>query len=184
MKKFNKKGMKKIAALTLALVFCLLNCSAAFANVQAGIYTAGGVKVTPNLATVAINNKEFVFDAYNIDGNNYFKLRDLAFILMDTNKKFDVSWDAATKTMNVVTGKEYTKIGGEMSKTEPKEASTVRSDAKIMMDGKEIQVEVYNIGGNNYFKLRDLGKEMNFNVDWNVISKTIGIDTLKVYVEK
>ncbi|MEG0798795.1 MAG: WG repeat-containing protein, partial [Acidaminococcaceae bacterium] len=42
---------------------------------------------------VTVNGKDVAFDAYNINGNNYFKLRDLAFALSGSEKQFDVGWD-------------------------------------------------------------------------------------------
>ena len=39
-----------------------------------------------------------------------------------------------------------------------------KSNQDIWVDGEKIQMEAYNIGGNNYFKLRDIGKEMDFAV--------------------
>jgi uncharacterized protein YkwD len=37
---------------------------------------------------------------------------------------------------------------------------------KIYVDGQQVQMEAYNINGNNYVKLRDIGKEVGFNVYW------------------
>lgn len=34
----------------------------------------------------------------------------------------------------------------------------------IYVDGRQVQMTAYNIGGNNYVKLRDIGKEVGFNV--------------------
>ena len=34
----------------------------------------------PTTSTVLVNGKETVFEAYCIDGYNYFKLRDLAYV--------------------------------------------------------------------------------------------------------
>ena len=36
----------------------------------------------------------------------------------------------------------------------------------IYVDGRQVQMTAYNIGGNNYVKLRDIGKEVGFNVYW------------------
>jgi hypothetical protein len=49
----------------------------------------------PTTANVLVNGIAVKFEAYNIGGNNYFKLRDLAMALSGTGKQFDVSWDAA-----------------------------------------------------------------------------------------
>jgi uncharacterized protein YkwD len=37
---------------------------------------------------------------------------------------------------------------------------------KIYVDGQQVEMEAYNINGNNYVKLRDIGKEVGFNVYW------------------
>jgi len=36
------------------------------------------------------------------------------------------------------------------------------STQPIYVDGQRISMAAYNIGGNNYVKLRDIGKAMNF----------------------
>ena len=38
---------------------------------------------------------------------------------------------------------------------------------QIFVDGKQVPMETYNINGNNYVKLRDIGKEVGFNVYWD-----------------
>ena len=41
----------------------------------------------------------------------------------------------------------------------------------------------YNIGGNNYFKLRDLGQALGFNVTWDDATRTVSILTDQDYSE-
>ena len=36
----------------------------------------------------------------------------------------------------------------------------------IYVDGKQVSMTAYNIGGNNYVKLRDIGQQVGFNVYW------------------
>lgn len=36
----------------------------------------------------------------------------------------------------------------------------------IYVDGRQVQMTAYNIGGNNYVKLRDIGQQVGFNVYW------------------
>ena len=38
------------------------------------------------------------------------------------------------------------------------------STQKLYVDGATVQMEAYNIGGNNYVKLRDVGEAVGFNV--------------------
>ena len=42
-----------------------------------------------------------------------------------------------------------------------------RSAQPIYVDGKQVQMEAYTIAGNNYVKLRDVGKSVGFNVYWD-----------------
>ena len=42
-----------------------------------------------------------------------------------------------------------------------------RSNQPIYVDGQQVQMEAYAIGGNNYVKLRDVGKAVGFNVSWD-----------------
>ena len=42
-----------------------------------------------------------------------------------------------------------------------------RSTHRIYVDEREVQMEAYVINGNNYVKLRDIGKQVGFNVYWN-----------------
>ncbi len=42
-----------------------------------------------------------------------------------------------------------------------------RCTSPILLNGAPIEIEAYNINGHNYFKLRDIGKAVGFNVYWN-----------------
>ena len=50
-----------------------------------------------------------------------------------------------------------------------------------MKDGAEVQLTAYNIGGNNYFKLRDIGAAFDFGVEWDGAQNSIVIDPTKSY---
>jgi len=137
---------------------------------------------TPTSSKVLVNGMEKSFNAYNIDGYNYFKLRDLAAVLRTTEKKFEVSWDNERKAINLISNKPYTMVGGELSKGDGKVKTAIPNTNVIYKDGKEINLTAYAIDGNNYFKLRDIAQVFNFGVTWDNNTKTIGIDTSIGYV--
>ena len=49
--------------------------------------------------------------------------------------------------------------------------------SKVMVDGNNVSFDAYNIGGNNYFKLRDVAKVLNIGVGYDTATKVITIDT-------
>jgi len=142
------------------------------------------VQAAPTSSKVMVNGKAVEFEAYNINGNNYFKLRDLALAVNGTEKQFGVEWDGRKNAINLTSNTPYSVVGGELSKGDGKAKVGTLSTSAIYKDGSEIKLTAYNINGNNYFKLRDLAKEFNIGVDWDGKNNAVIIDTSKGYVEE
>lgn len=127
---------------------------------------------------VLVDKREIRFDAYAINGNNYFKLRDIAYILNGTSSQFEVAWDSNSGTIVIETGKPYTAVGDEMAASDIDRSSTIKPTAAAMtLDGKPVEFTAYSLGGNNYFKLRDLAEKLNFGVYWNEVTRTVEISS-------
>lgn len=135
------------------------------------------LSAAPTDSKVLVNGAITSFDAYTINGNNYFKLSDLAQVVNGTNKQFEVTWDGEKNAINLVSNKTYTAVGGEMASGDGKEKSAVMNSSKIYKDGTEVALTAYTINGNNYFKLRDLAQAFDIGVTWDEATSTIGIDT-------
>jgi hypothetical protein len=133
----------------------------------------------PTSSTVLVNGKNIAFDAYNIGDNNYFKLRDIAYVLSGTEKQFDVGWDSANNTISLTSGKAYTLVGSEMQGKDEVDKTAAPTSSKVYLDGIEASFIAYNIDDANYFKLRDIGEAFDFGVDWDGTRNTIVIDTGK-----
>ena len=143
---------------------------------------SAAVTANPTSASVLVNGVKTDFDAYSIEGNNYFKLRDLACVLSGTEKQFEVSWDGAANAISLTSGQSYTAVGGEMTAGTAGAKAANPTDSKILLNGAEVSLTAYNIGGNNYFKLRDVGQAFDFGVGWDNATKTITIDTSTGYI--
>ena len=135
----------------------------------------------PTSSRIIVNGVEKVFDAYNIMDNNYFKLRDIAYVLSGTEAQFEVQWDGERDAIRMMTGRAYTPVGGEMTGKGQGEKTAMPTQSNVFLDGATIQLTAYNIMDNNYFKLRDLGAAFRFEVDWDEATQTISIDTSKGY---
>lgn len=56
-----------------------------------------------------------------------------------------------------------------------------RCTSPTLLNGAPVEIEAYNINGHNYFKLRDIGKAVGFNVYWNAEDGTVQIETNRPY---
>ena len=139
----------------------------------------------PTSSKVIIDGKEVSFDAYNIKNNNYFKLRDVAMALSGSGKQFDVTWNGDKNSIDMLSGNAYTPVGGELVLGDGAVKIADNSNpSQLLKDGSMLFMSSYNINGNNYFKLRDLGKEFNFGISWDSVNNCILIDTNKAYQEE
>lgn len=142
---------------------------------------AQSTNAAPTQSTVLVNGKSISFDAYSINDNNYFKLRDLAQALSGTGKQFEVTWDGEKQAINLISNKPYTAVGGELAKGDGTRKTAQPSTSAIFLDGQAVQLTAYTINGNNYFKLRDIGATFDFSVAWDGTKNTIAIDTASGY---
>ena len=161
------KRIKNTAAL-LAAVLLL--------TVFAPITGAADVRLSSQ--TLKVNGQTVRCGAYNIDGSNYFKLRDLAMLLTDTGSRFAVEYDEAAHAVRVATGRAYTPVGGELEEAEAEPQEVWRSVQPLLIDGTEHrELSAWNIGGSNYYKLRDLGDVLGFYVFYDEGTRTIYLRT-------
>ena len=140
-------------------------------------------KANPTDSKVMVNGKVVAFDAYNINSNNYFKLRDVAQVVSGSAKQFAVTWDGSKNSINLVSGEAYASVGTELAKGDGKAKEATLNTSAIYKDGVKADLTAYTINGNNYFKLRDLGQAFDFNVAWDGANNCITIDTAAGYAK-
>ena len=145
--------------------------------------------LTPETATatsakVTVDSEEFNCNGYSINGDSYFKIRDVAFMLKGTAKHFDLAngISANRDLMTIKTAdynSAYTAVGGELSTvtsgTQP--ANPTRQTYAI--NGSELKPSAYDIDGGSYVKLKDLAEIVDFGLTDG--GSTISINTSTGY---
>ena len=182
--------MKKLLSFVLALAVC----AALFIPVSAaGEESCEGLPLSAAATndTIAVSSSTDQPDAhlvrpavYKIMGNNYFKLRDVAMILNGSGKQFAVDYDDAAKTVSIATGRRYAPIGGELTGAAAEIASARPTNNGIFIDEEAVTLTVFKINGANYFRLRDLGKALDFHVGYDEETKTVFISGARGYEEE
>ncbi|MDR0489947.1 MAG: hypothetical protein LBH28_01705 [Oscillospiraceae bacterium] len=191
---------KKIFALILTLVMVVAFLPAAALASDGGTVAetaAGKVAETDDLRVsvsdwrVRLGEGEPTgVPSYNINGNNYFKLRDFAKL----TGIFDVAYENATVTL--VYGASYTEdpnnlTGQPVKAVDETLAINVGNNAlAISIYGETLQLDViaYKINGSNFYQLRDLQTAINAVASDDTISVNVPEDpadhTILLAVEK
>lgn len=119
---------------------------------------------------------------YNIEGNTYFKLRDLGRLL-----DFGVSYDRAENAVHIAPDASYAPEAGEsstISNTATANAAAIPTEQTLYLNGTRISPTMYNIKGNNYVGLRALGKLVDFGVAFNYDNKRITAYAAYPYIDE
>lgn len=167
--------IRKLTSSFLVLCFVLIGLLLTTTAFAASATTQ--ITATHTSSKVLVNSKVIAIDAYNINGNNYFKLRDVAKVVSGSSKQFNVTWDGSKNAINLITGQAYTEVGGELANGDGTTKIAFVSSSTIFIDGKPANLIAYTINGNNYFKLRDLGQSIGFSVGWDGANNCIMITT-------
>ena len=131
---------------------------------------------TRSSQSVSINGSPASLDAYTLIADNggevtYVKLRDIAALLEDTDAKFNVDW--RNGAIYVSTETPYTtKNGTELKPISGTDGSYKWNTAPVLFDGVTKSLEGIVLtdgegGGHTFFKLRDLGEAIGFDVGWS-----------------
>ena len=136
-------------------------------------FNSTGPSVVLSPQNLSVNGVSRDVEKYNIDGYNYFKLRDIAYLLNGTPAQFSVEWDAEANAARVVSGQPYAANGSELVIGADRSATAVRSPQTIVINGEvRSDLAAFNLAGNNFFKLRDLGEALGFQVDYDEETNT------------
>ena len=150
--------------------------------------SAGGTMAYERRQTVEIDGRKVELTSYALkDENgferNFFRVREIAQQLTGTKAQFDVKWE--DNAVKLITGTAYTPLAYEtrIPFSGDREYTAAADITQINGEDSAIQAIALhdsNGGGYTYYKLRDLGRMLGFNVDWTA-ERGIFIETDKPY---
>lgn len=160
------------------------------------------VQAWPSTAAVLVDGREVSFQAYEIDGYHYFKIRDLAAAFTGTRQQFVPKGNGSGAALFKSFGEfeKYQSVGDELQAGDGmlKEAVPVslflytdltRSTGGLYTSMHPLYAEIvpyvvdgYTIEDYNYIKLRDMADVFDFGVRWDGAQSRIEIDTELPYV--
>lgn len=141
-----------------------------------------------NTQTVLLDGKRVEFQTYALKDSaggvtNYIKLRDMACYLNGTRAQFSVDWSAA-QGISLTTGKPYTPNGSELSTPFSGNRAYKAGTGKTTINSAAYSIPTIiladdNGGAYTYYKLRDMGQYLGFNVSY--INGQVVVNTNEPY---
>ena len=119
---------------------------------------------------VKLDGKDVVIYGYNIDGYNYFKLRDLAAVLKDSEAKFGVNYKDGVVTLTKA--EDYKVVESDQKEVKATSKGMLTND-KVLVGDKTLTATAYKIDDLNYYKLRDLGEALEFGVGYDKATDSV-----------
>lgn len=139
--------------------------------------------------SIEIDGKSVTLQTYALSGENggetnYVRLRDIASLLNGTSAQFDVDWDGRVIIEPLAA---YEPNGTELQAPFSGDRSYQKANAATVIYGESIPFTAIfltddNGGGYTYYKLRDLGRVLDFNVSWSA-GRGIYIETALPYAD-
>lgn len=126
------------------------------------------VKATSTENRVYVDGQEIGCKGFEINGSNYFKLRDIAAELSYTGSAFDISWNSKQGMIELTLGQNYTSSSATSSYYSGEAVQTATlNKTPLLVNGVVQDLTSYTIQGNTYFKLRDLAEIIPFEILFN-----------------
>lgn len=140
------------------------------------MYRTNAYKTSLADASVEINDVLSNIEAYEIRGNAYFKLSDIAEIFKDTDKEFDVLWNEEFSNFDIIADQIYSSSNKEISSLN--DISQVARVSSVLINGEVSSfLTAYDVNGDVFVDIRDLGRVLDYSISWDYITFEGVIDT-------
>jgi len=124
-------------------------------------------------SSTRVNDQNHNFHTFEVDGQNFIRVRDLAYMLSDTPMRFSVAWNSENRTVELRSNSPYVAVGHELTKVDPGGKTGTTAGSLIFIDERLRNFNTLNIGGETYFRLRDLASAFDFSINWNAQNQSI-----------
>lgn len=139
---------------------------------------AASPKVAVSDHKFMVNGKAVTPQAYNVDGYNYFKLRDVAYLLSDTTAPFNVTWTPSPELGHQLDLRSEIPEGRRRAfRLDLSSLKVSASTFKVLLNGSAVSFRGYLINDNNYYSIADIADAIGFEAGWDNATRTVKLTT-------
>ncbi len=134
----------------------------------------------PKGTKIIIDGKEEHLISYDIKGDDYFNICDVAIALKETKAKFDISWDKDENSIHISTNKTFSG-DQEISSEILENPSAISMTSTVYKDDVQIFLGTYDIAGEIFSKLTDIARLLDFGISTSNGDTLFEIDTTQSF---
>ncbi|MEG0383709.1 MAG: hypothetical protein RR642_03040 [Solibacillus sp.] len=135
------------------------------------------IEATPTMTDILLNDELYTAGVYNIEGNNYFQLRDVAQILSEGSSKFDIGWDQKNKMIQIIPKKQYSFDYATYDYAKDDSYNITYNETKLLKDDKIFSMKAYIIDNATYYQLRELSAILGIEVGYDAKENKVTVKT-------
>jgi peptidoglycan/xylan/chitin deacetylase (PgdA/CDA1 family) len=152
-------------------------------GMAATAYASEPMEAKRSGAVFRVNGIRMPFRAYTINEDIYLNLFEVAVALSGSEKQFYARWRERNAEILIISGRPYTDISVNLARKIAEAGAAIPKDIRIIHGSEEIDITVFYVEGEHYFKLQDMARALDFGVDRNQTDSTVDIDTSIEFVE-
>ncbi len=179
------KNLKKVIISVFLLIILLGLGGNLSSPAMAATKTTATVTATPSKTKVTVNKKAKTFEAYTINGEDYYKLIDLAYVFKKTRCEFGY-WEDELRNAVIIERDSGASIYIDSFKTAMAKGDGKKKSAKLV--GRNVYFNkilyhpmVYKIDKTDYYKLTEIMDLLNCGIIKNKKTGAVNFDTSKYY---
>lgn len=133
---------------------------------------------SPAIGALEINGEERPLAGYLIRDMHYYQLRPFLAMLADTDAATAVDYDQTSHTIRLSRAERSPLVASAPPAASDAKRRALVQSAPFMRDGVPVAIRAWAVDDLSYVNLRDLGKAIGFDVDWDPAAKRIRLRTL------
>lgn len=145
-------------------------------------YVNNPINATPIESNLEVEGMDEVTPkVYEIYGENYYSLRDIAYMVKDTPFKFDFATDEG---LTLLPGRDLELNETEMAPADGERKFAEKGEGQIKMGEETFESDYYVIDENVYIPIREVADIIGFSVEWNSEKECAEISLVKDIIEE
>lgn len=165
----------------LRIVCVLLFFVVLSAGITAVAIEADEVARTGNVFYV--NGVRMPFRAFNVAGQDYINIFEVAISLSNTDARFSPRWKVRNYSLSIVSGRAFPFVGVNLPTITPTDNTAALVNVGVIFDNQRVDLTAYRVGNSVYFNLRQVAALLDVDIEHSATDNTVQLTADLTYTQ-